>query len=166
LAHVMEEVLELDVQMVILGTGEHRYEEMLRYFASKYPEKLAIKLEFSDKLAHEIYGGADMFLMPSRFEPCGISQMIAMRYGTVPIVRETGGLKDTVMPYTEITSSGNGFSFVNYSAHELLFAVQRAVGIYYDDKPVWDSIRQNALTSDFSWDRSANAYIEIYESLL
>ncbi|KGP76854.1 glycogen synthase [Desulfosporosinus sp. Tol-M] len=166
LLHVLEEVLELDVQLVILGTGEQRYEEMLRYFIAKYPEKLALKLEFSDKLAHEIYGGADMFLMPSRFEPCGISQMIAMRFGTVPIVRETGGLKDTVMNYNELTGSGNGFSFVNYNAHELLFAVQRAVRIYYANKSVWESIRQNALTSDFSWDRSANAYIEIYESLL
>jgi starch synthase len=166
LAHVMEEILELDVQMVILGTGEDRYEEMLRYFASKYPGKLAIKLEFSDKLAHEIYGGADMLLMPSRFEPCGISQMIAMRYGTVPIVRETGGLKDTVIPYNEMTDIGNGFSFENYNAHELLFAVQHAVGIYQQDKLVWDNICQNALKCDFSWDRSANAYIEIYESLL
>ena len=166
LAHVMEEILELDVQMVILGTGEIKYEEMLRYFVSKFPEKLAIRLEFSDEMAHLIYAGADMFLMPSRFEPCGIAQMIAMRYGTVPIVRETGGLKDTVMPYSEITSSGNGFSFVDYNAHELLFAVQRAVRIYYEDQPVWDNIRENALTSDFSWDRSANAYIEIYNSLL
>lgn len=166
LAHVMEEILDLDVQIVILGTGEDRYEEMLKYFASKYSEKLALKLDFSDKLAHEIYGGADMFLMPSRFEPCGISQMIAMRYGTVPIVRETGGLKDTVVPYSEITSQGNGFSFVNYNAHEFLFAVQRAVKIYYADKPGWDRIRQNALKSDFSWDRSANTYIEMYESLL
>ncbi|MGI6120264.1 MAG: glycogen synthase GlgA [Desulfosporosinus sp.] len=166
LAHIIEEILELDVQMVILGTGEHRYEEMLRYFSAKYPEKLAIRLEFSDKLAHQIYGGADMFLMPSRFEPCGISQMIAMRYGTVPIVRATGGLKDTVVPYNEITGSGNGFSFDNYNAHEFLFAVQRAVGIYYNNKPVWDKICQNALKSDFSWDRSANSYIKIYESLL
>jgi len=110
--------------------------------------------------------GQTLFLMPSRFEPCGISQMIAMRFGTVPIVRETGGLKDTVMNYNELTGSGNGFSFVNYNAHELLFAVQRAVRIYYANKSVWESIRQNALTSDFSWDRSANAYIEIYESLL
>ena len=166
LAHVMEEILELDVQVVILGTGETQYEEMLRSFAAKYLEKLAIKLEFSDKIAHAIYGGADMLLMPSRFEPCGISQMIAMRYGTVPIVRETGGLKDTVIPFQELTGVGNGFSFTNYNAHELLFAVQRAVGTYYDDKPVWDRISQNALTSDFSWVRSANAYIEIYETLL
>jgi len=166
LAHVMEEVLELDVQIVILGTGEERFEEMLRYYASKNPEKLAVKFEFSDKLAHKVYGGADMLLMPSRFEPCGISQMIAMRYGTVPIVRETGGLKDTILPYNNITGEGNGFNFVNYNAHELLFAVQRAVEIYHGDKLVWDNIRQNALRSDFSWDRSANAYIKIYESLL
>lgn len=166
LAHVIEEILTLDVQMVILGTGEQPYEEMLRHFALKYPEKLAIKLEFSDKIAHEIYGGADMLLMPSRFEPCGISQMIAMRYGTVPIVRETGGLKDTVIPYHEMTGVGNGFNFVNYNAHELLFVVQRAVGIFHADKGVWDKIRQNALQEDFSWTRSARAYIKIYESLL
>ncbi len=166
LVHVMTDILALGVQMVILGTGDHRYEEILRYFATKYPENLAIKLEFSDRLAHEIYGGADMLLMPSRFEPCGISQMIAMRYGTVPIVRETGGLKDTVIPYNNMTGVGNGFNFANYNAHELLFAVERAVEIYQEDKVVWETIRQNALKGDFSWDRSANAYIKIYESLL
>lgn len=165
LVHVMEEIFELDVQMVILGTGDTRYEEMLLYFAAKYPKKLAIRLAFSDKLAHEIYAGADLLLMPSRFEPCGISQMNAMRYGTIPVVRETGGLKDTIMTYDEMTGVGNGFSFVNYNAHELLFAVQRAVGIYHQEKPVWEHIRQNALSSDFSWDKSANAYIEMYESL-
>ena len=166
LVHVMTDILALGVQMVILGTGDQRYEEILRYFATRYPENLAIKLEFSDKLAHEIYGGADMLLMPSRFEPCGISQMIAMRYGTVPIVRETGGLKDTVIPYNNMTGVGNGFNFTNYNAHELLFAVERAVKIYQEDKVVWETIRQNALKGDFSWDRSANAYITIYESLL
>ncbi|TGE33263.1 glycogen synthase GlgA [Desulfosporosinus sp. Sb-LF] len=166
LAHVMEEILEQEVQMVILGTGENRYEEMLRYFAAKYPEKLAIRLEFSDKLAHEIYAGADIFLMPSRFEPCGIAQMIAMRYGTIPVVRETGGLKDTVIPYNEITGSGNGFSFVNYNAHEFLFTVQHALRLYKLDKKVWSNLCQTAMESDFSWDRSANAYIEIYESLV
>jgi len=166
LVHIMEELLELDVQMVILGTGEQRFENVLRYFASKHPEKLAVKLEFSDRLAHEVYGGADMLLMPSRFEPCGISQMIAMHYGTVPIVRETGGLKDTIIPFNEMTGVGNGFSFAHYNAHELLFAVQRAVSIYQEDKFAWDTIRQNALKGDYSWDRSAKAYIEIYESLL
>jgi len=166
LAHVLEEILELDIQMVVLGTGEHEYEEMLRFMASKYPEKLALRLEFSDQLAHQIYAGADMFLMPSRFEPCGIAQMIAMRYGTVPIVRETGGLKDTVFPYNDLTGTGNGFSFVNYNAHELLFTVQRAVGIYQTNKLIWNSIRSRAFKSNFSWNRSADAYIEIYKSLL
>ncbi|HZK54008.1 MAG TPA: glycogen synthase GlgA [Desulfosporosinus sp.] len=165
LVHVMQDILALDVQIIILGTGDQRYEEILRYFASKYPENLAVKLEFSDKLAHQIYGGADMLLMPSRFEPCGISQMIAMRYGTVPIVRETGGLKDTVIPYDETTGVGNGFNFSNYNAHELLFAVQRAVKTYREDKVVWETIRQNALKGDYSWEKSANAYIKIYESL-
>ncbi|HEY8908702.1 MAG TPA: glycogen synthase GlgA [Desulfosporosinus sp.] len=166
LAHIMEEILEMDLQMVILGSGEAQYEEMLRYFASEYPEKLAIKVEFSDKQAHEIYGGADMVVMPSRYEPCGISQMIAMRYGTVPVVRETGGLKDTVIPYNELTGEGNGFRFTNYNAHELLFALQHAVRLYQEDKQAWDNVRQNALKSDFSWERSAKAYITIYESLL
>jgi starch synthase len=165
LAHVMEEIFELDVQLVILGTGETQYEEMLRYFAAKYPKKLALRLAFSDKLAHEIYAGADILLMPSRFEPCGVSQMNAMRYGTIPVVRETGGLKDTIMAYNEVTGVGNGFSFPNYNAHELLFAIQRAVKIYQADKLVWGNIRQNALMSDFGWDRSASAYIDIYESL-
>jgi len=166
LACIMEEILELDIQMVTLGSGEEQYEEMLLYFAAKYPEKLAVKLEFSDKQAHEIYGGSDMVLMPSRYEPCGISQMIAMRYGTVPVVRETGGLKDTVIPYDELTGAGNGFRFSNYNAHELLFAVQQAVSLYQEDKLAWDKIRQNAMQSDFSWDKSANAYLKIYESLL
>lgn len=166
LAHVIEEILELNIQMVILGTGETRYEEMLGYFASKYPEKLAIRLEFSNELAHIIYAGADMFLMPSRFEPCGIAQMIAMRYGTVPIVRETGGLKDTIIPYNKMTETGNGFSFANYNAHELLFTVKEALSIYEENGPVWNNIQQKALISNFSWDKSANAYIEIYKSLL
>ncbi|GAB6171757.1 glycogen synthase GlgA [Paradesulfitobacterium aromaticivorans] len=165
-AHVIEDILKLDVQMVIHGTGEERYEAMFRYYASKYPVKLAINLSFSDKLAHMIYAGADMFLMPSRFEPCGIAQMIAMRYGTIPVVRETGGLKDTIMPYNETTGTGNGFSFANYNAHELLYAVQRALKIFQEDKQAWEHIRQNALTSDFSWERSAQEYIGIYESLL
>ncbi|MDR3601015.1 MAG: glycogen synthase GlgA [Desulfosporosinus sp.] len=166
LAHVVDEILAQDVQMVILGTGEHRYEKILKDFASKYPEKLAVRLECSDKLAHAVYAGADLLLMPSRIEPCGISQMIALRYGTIPIVRETGGLKDTIIPYNEVTGTGNGFSFVNYNAHELLFEVQHALRIYHEDKQAWDNLCHNALASDFSWERSANAYIEIYKSLI
>ncbi|EHQ89327.1 glycogen synthase GlgA [Desulfosporosinus youngiae] len=166
LAHVLEEILELDIQMAVLGTGDYKYEEMLRFFAAKYPEKLAVRLEFSDQLAHQIYAGTDMFLMPSRFEPCGIAQMIAMRYGSVPIVRETGGLKDTVFAYNDITGTGNGFSFMNYNAHELLFTVQRALRIYQENKPIWNQIRLRGMECDFSWNRSAAAYIEIYKSLL
>ncbi len=166
LAHILDEILDLDIQMVVLGTGENQYEEMLRYFASKYSEKLAIRLEFSNQLAHLIYAGADMFLMPSRFEPCGIAQMIAMRYGTVPIVRETGGLKDTIIPFNDITKIGNGFSFVNYNAHELLFMIKRALTIFQNDKPAWNNIVQSAFKSNFSWNRSANEYLKIYKSLL
>ncbi|MFZ3373088.1 MAG: glycosyltransferase, partial [Desulfitobacteriaceae bacterium] len=166
LAHVLEEMLTLDVQLVILGSGEQRYEEMLRYFAGKYPEKMAVSMEYSDELAHKIYAGADLLLMPSQYEPCGISQMIAMRYGTIPIVRETGGLKDTVLSYNEASGKGNGFSFVNYNAHEFLFTVQRVVKLFVQNKAVWSKIQANAFQSDFSWDRSAQAYIQLYESLL
>ena len=166
LKHVMEEILTLDVQLVILGTGEHRYEEMLQFFAGKYPERMAAIMEYSDAQAHKIYAGADIFLMPSRFEPCGISQMIAMRYGTIPVVRQTGGLKDTVFPYNENSGEGNGFCFVNYNAHEFLFAVQRAVRLFREDKSVWNKITENALKSNFSWEQSAQVYIQVYESLL
>ena len=166
LSFVMEEILMLDVQMVILGTGEQSYEQKLQAFADKYPEKIAFRREFNDQLAHKIYAGLDILLMPSRFEPCGISQMIAMRYGTIPIVRETGGLKDTVIPYQELTGEGNGFSFANYNAHELLFAVQRAVRLYYSDQSAWTKLRESAMKRDSSWAPSAYAYTKIYESLL
>ena len=166
LSFVMEEMLMLDVQMVILGTGEQRYEEAFQVIADKYPKKFAFKREFNDELAHKIYAGIDILLMPSRFEPCGISQMIAMRYGTIPVVRETGGLIDTVIPYKELTGEGNGFSFANYNAHELLFAVQRAVRLFNSDKSAWKTLRENAMKWDSSWAPSAHAYKEIYESLL
>jgi starch synthase len=166
LSFIMEEILMLDVQMVILGTGERQYEETLRHFTAKYPEKLAFRKEFNDQLAHKIYAGIDMLLMPSRFEPCGISQMIAMRYGTIPIVRETGGLKDTVTPYNEFTGEGNGFTFMNYNAHELLFTVQRAVKVFGSDKSAWTKLKRSAMKRDSSWDLSAEAYMKIYRSLL
>ena len=166
LSFVMEEILMLDVQVVILGTGEPRYEEMLQAFADKYPDKFAFRREFNDELAHKIYAGSDILLMPSRFEPCGISQMVAMRYGTIPVVRETGGLKDTVTPYKELSGKGNGFSFANYNAHELLFSVQRAVRLFNSDKSAWTNLRESAMKRDSSWDPSAAAYVKIYESLL
>lgn len=166
LAHAMEDILKLDVQIVILGAGERRYEEMLYYYSGQHPDQVAVRTVFDDRLAHRIYAGADILLMPSRFEPCGISQMIAMHYGTVPIVRETGGLKDTVIPYNQFTGEGNGFSFANYNAGELLFALKQAVKIYREEEPVWKVIRRRAMESDFSWERSAQAYLQIYQSLV
>ncbi len=166
LCFVMEEILILEVQMVILGTGDQQYEQKLQEYATKYPEKFAFRNEFSDELAHKIYAGIDILLMPSLFEPCGISQMIAMRYGTIPIVRETGGLKDTVTPYNEFTGEGNGFSFANYDAHELLFTVQRVVKMFNSNKLAWTNLRESAMKRDSSWDQSAKAYTKIYESLL
>lgn len=164
-ARVLDEILELDVQMVILGNGETKYEELFQSFAHRYPEKLAVRIMFSDEMARKIYAGTDIFLMPSQFEPCGIAQMIAMRYGAIPLVRETGGLKDTVLPYDENTRNGNGFSFPNYNAHEFLFTVKRAIKLFQEDKSTWHRIQANACQSDFSWDRSASQYLEVYESV-
>lgn len=165
LAHILEEMLSMELQMVVLGTGEKRYEDMLHHFSSKYPYKLAARLKFDEELAHKIYGSADILIMPSQFEPCGLSQMIAMRYGTIPVVRETGGLKDTVIPYNEFTGEGNGFSFANYNAHELLFTVQRAVRLFYEDKAAWKGLAENARKSDFSWENSAGQYLALYRQM-
>lgn len=166
LAHVFEEILALDVQFVALGTGEPQYEEMFRYFAQKYPQQVVARLIFDDKLAHQIYAGADILLMPSRFEPCGMSQMMAMRYGTIPIVRTTGGLADTVAAFEDDPERGNGFHFDNYNAHDLLFEIQRAVKLFQKDPQAWDILKENALKTDFSWDRSAQAYLRLYEDLI
>lgn len=165
LAHVLEEMLSMDLQMIVLGTGEKRYEDMFNHFAAKYPYKLAVRIMFDEALSHKIYAGSDILIMPSRFEPCGLSQMIAMRYGTIPIVRETGGLKDSVYPYNEYTGEGNGFTFANYNAHELLFAVQRAVTLFFEDKVAWKGLAENARKRDFSWEKSANQYVELYHSI-
>jgi glycogen/starch synthases, ADP-glucose type len=165
LVHVLAEILEMDLQMVILGTGDKRYEDILNRFAYQYPDKIAVRLMFDEALAHKIYGGADMLLMPSLSEPCGLSQMIAMRYGVLPIVRETGGLKDTVQAWNQITGAGNGFSFANYNAHELLFTVQRAVKLFREDKAVWQGLMEHARRCDFSWKKSAQQYIELYQTI-
>lgn len=164
-AHVLEEILALDVQMVVLGTGEKKYEEMFCCFAGRYPHKLVARIEFNDELARKIYAGTDLFLMPSQFEPCGIAQIIAMRYGAVPLVRETGGLKDTVSSYEVDSEQGNGFSFLNYNAHEFLFTLQRAVRLYREDPFTWRKIQANAGLCDFGWEQSALDYLEVYESL-
>jgi len=164
--HVLEEILSMEIQMVVLGTGEGRYIESFRHYAEKYPEKLALCTVYDEVLAHKIYAGADLLLMPSKTEPCGLSQMIAMRYGTLPVVREVGGLKDSVIPYNEFTKEGTGFSFVSYNAHELLFTIQKAVKIFYEDKRVWKGLVKNALSGDFSWRKSAGKYLELYQRLL
>ncbi|WP_163195784.1 glycogen synthase GlgA [Clostridium thermarum] len=166
LEHVIEEVLQMELQLVVLGTGDPKYENMMKHFAWKYPSKVSAHIYFNNSLAKKIYASSDMFLMPSRFEPCGIGQLLALRYGTIPIVRETGGLKDTVQAYNEFTGEGNGFSFTNYNAHDMLYTVRRAVQFYYDRKDVWNELVRKAMYEDNSWTRSAYKYIELYTSIM
>jgi len=161
---VIQELMELEAQWVILGTGEHRYEQLFRWAADQYPDKLSACITFDEGLARQIYASADLFLMPSQFEPCGIGQLIAMRYRTVPIVRETGGLKDTVQPYNEMTGEGTGFSFAHFNAHDMLYTVKRAVGFYHDEE-AWGNIMANLKKKDFSWRKSAQQYASLYEQL-
>ena len=155
----------LAVAIAVLGTGDADYEDGLRWFQSQYPGSMAARIEFDPALSQRMYAGADMFLMPSRYEPCGLSQLIALRYGAIPIVRETGGLKDTVHPFDKYSKQGNGLTFPNFNAHELLFTTKRAMG-YYEDTALWDILVRNAMTSDYSWDRSAEAYQNLYEKVL
>ena len=150
-----------DIQLVILGTGDKEYEDWLKGLAWRFPNKTSINICFDNTLAHQIYAAADMFLMPSCYEPCGIGQLIALRYGCVPIVRETGGLKDTVKPYDKYTQAGNGFTFYNYNAHEFLYAIKRALG-EYGDMEMWHTIVRNAMEADYSWTESAKKYKELY----
>lgn len=164
-ARVLNEVLELDLQMIVLGAGESSYEDMFKYAASQNPEKVSANIGYDDTLAHRIYAGSDMFLMPSLFEPCGLGQLFALRYGTIPIVRETGGLKDTVKALNEFTDEGNGFSFTNYNAHDMLFTIKRALS-FYSKPDVWSRLVKKAICSDYSWDRSAEKYIEIYNKII
>lgn len=154
-----------NAQLVILGTGECRYENFFKYMAWQYPSKISAKIIFDDTLARQIYAGADLFLMPSLYEPCGIGQLIAMRYGCLPIVRETGGLQDTVEPYNQYTGTGNGFSFANYNAHELLDAINRALALY-ENKEEWNKVVTNAMNSDYSWQSSAKQYQEVYKKMI
>ncbi|MCI8327439.1 MAG: glycogen synthase GlgA [Lachnospiraceae bacterium] len=163
LACVLDEFLMREhVQIAILGEGEEQYENMFRHFTWKYREKISAKLQYSEELAHQIYAGADAFLMPSQFEPCGLSQLISMRYGTVPIVRETGGLRDTVCPYNEYEQTGNGFSFANYNAHEMLDAICYAKNIYEDHRDAWNGIVYRGMECDYSWTKSALEYADLY----
>ena len=163
--HVMIEILDKDIQFVLLGTGDEKYHSVFHYYSMTYPQKCSAKLVFDNTLAQRIYAGADMLLMPSQFEPCGIGQLIALRYGTLPLVRETGGLKDTVIPYDKTTVKGNGFSFSNYNAHEMLHVLEYALDVY-KDKKVWSQLIKNAMNSDFSWEHSAKEYLRVYDSVL
>ncbi len=164
-SYVMDELCQDAVQIVVLGTGDAQYENMFRHFAWKYGNKVSANIYYSEELSHKIYASSDAFLMPSLFEPCGLSQLMSLRYGTVPIVRETGGLKDTVMPYNEYESTGTGFSFMNYNAYEMLGTIRYAERIYYDKKREWNKIIDRAMASDFSWDHSAKQYEEMYNWL-
>lgn len=163
---VMDNIFENgDVQMIVLGTGETQYENMLRHFEWKYKGSLASLIMFDNAASHKIYAGCDAFLMPSLFEPCGLSQMISMRYGTLPIVRETGGLRDSVEPYNEYENTGTGFSFANYNAHEMLGIINYAKKTWYDNKKSWQSMVKRAMKSDFSWANSAKEYIDVYNRI-
>lgn len=163
--HIGEELVNRDIQLVVLGTGDSNYEEYFKYLHKKYPQKVSANIYFDDILARRIYAASDIFLMPSLFEPCGLGQLIALRYGALPIVRETGGLKDTVKAYNKFTGEGNGFSFTNYNAHDLLYVIETSLQLY-KDKDIWESIMIQALESDNSWNKSAEAYRELYESML
>ena len=165
IAHVMEEICEDDVQVIVLGTGEEKYENLFRHYEWKYPARVSAQMKYSEPLSHRIYAGCDAFLMPSLFEPCGLSQLMALRYGTLPIVRETGGLKDTVEAYNEYEGTGTGFSFTNYNAHEMLDTIRYAKSIYYDNKRDWNKIVERAMTVDYSWSVSAKKYEALYDSL-
>lgn len=166
-AYVMEEMLTtMNVQFVVLGTGEYRFEEMFHYFQGKYPDKISSYIGYSEEKAHQIYASCDAFLMPSLFEPCGLSQMMSMRYGTIPIVRETGGLKDTVEPYNEFENKGTGFSFATYNAHDMMHVIQYAYRVFTEQKKQWEAIMKRAMEQDFSWKASARKYEELYDKLM
>lgn len=163
---VMEQLCSEDMQLVILGTGDPKYENLFRHYEWKYRDRVSASIYYNNERAHRIYASCDAFLMPSLFEPCGLSQLMSMRYGTVPIVRETGGLKDTVEPYNEYESTGTGFGFRNYNAHEMLGIVQYAKHIFYDKKREWNKIVDRAMAKDFSWSCSAKKYEELYNRVL
>lgn len=165
IAAVLNELLEMDIQLVILGTGEGCYEEMFRSAAVRYPEKVSANIKYDEVLAQRIYAGSDMFLMPSLYEPCGLSQLFSLRYGTVPIVRETGGLNDTINAYNEFTGEGTGFTFSNYNAHDMLYTISRAIS-FYRQKDLWEKIIIQCMKQDFSWRKSAEEYMKLYEKLI
>lgn len=167
IAYVMDELCaDENIEVVVLGTGEERYENMFRHFAWKYEGRVSANIFYSEALSHKIYASCDAFLMPSAFEPCGLSQLMSLRYGTLPIVRETGGLKDTVEPYNEYEKTGTGFSFANYNAHEMMDRVRYAQSIFQNKKRDWNKIVERAMNADFSWKTSAKKYEEMYDWLI
>ena len=163
---VIEGIIDEHTQLVIIGTGEERYENMFRHFAWKYGDKISANICYSDDLAHKLYAAADAFLMPSRFEPCGLTQLISYRYGTVPIVRETGGLKDTVMPFNEYENTGTGFSFTNYNADEMLNTINYSKQVYFDKKRQWNQMVDRGIQADYSWKKSTGRYMNVYDYLI
>ena len=164
--YVIADIMREDLQLVCLGMGESRYVNLFSWAEQNYPGRVSASFVMDHGLAHRIYAGADIFLMPSAFEPCGLSQMIALRYGTVPVVRETGGLRDTVLSYNEYTKEGNGFSFFNYNAHDMLNVIRRALHFYHEKKDVWAVLQQRGMTTDFSWLQSSRVYLDLYKKLM
>lgn len=161
----MNDIMTDGTQFVVLGTGDRRYEDMFRYYQGIHPAKLSANIYFSDELSHKIYAACDSILVPSRFEPCGLTQLMALRYGALPIVRETGGLKDTVQPYNEYDGTGTGFSFANYDPRELLNTINYSKRIFFDDKNAWAAMQKRAMEQNFSWDNSAKIYEQLYEQV-
>ena len=166
ISYVMDRLVDDYTQFVVIGTGDAYYENMFRHYAWKYGDKISANICYSDDLAHKLYAAADAFLMPSRFEPCGLTQLISFRYGTVPIVRETGGLKDTVCAYNEYENTGDGFSFTNYNGEEMLNTINYSKHIYFDRKKQWNQMVDRGMSKDFSWNTSKRRYEEIYDYLI
>ncbi len=162
---VIEQICSEDTQLVVLGTGEEKYENLFRHFAWKYPDRVSANIFYSNERSHKLYASCDAFLMPSLFEPCGLSQLMSLRYGTIPIVRETGGLRDTVIPYDEFKNTGTGFSFANYNAHEMLATINYARHIFYNRRREWNKLIDRGMAQDFSWSNSAKQYEDLYRRL-
>ena len=163
--YILPQIMDMGMQFVVLGVGDYKYEEAFSWYSHERPDKMCAILKFDGALSNRIYAAADAFLVPSRFEPCGLTQMIAMRYGTLPIVRETGGLKDTVIPYNQYTGEGTGFSFTNFNAHELLTTIENSLYVYYNEPKAWRRMQIHAMTTDFSWHKSAVRYRKLYREL-
>jgi starch synthase len=162
LAEILDEIFNLDIGFILLGTGEQKYHDLFRQVAQRYPQKAGVRIAYDDRLAHQIEAGADFFLMPSKYEPCGLNQIYSMKYGTIPIVRATGGLDDTIVNYDPVTGKGNGFKFTHYKAQEFLNQIKTAIGFYSQPKH-WKRLLQNAMAADFSWQRSAYSYLQLYQ---